>query len=149
MQNIFIEVDPNYQKPSLKICKAVFKEVIKIKNIKSYDVNIIFTSDVLVSDLKKKYFLKDQWTDVIAFPLNNKNENKIEGEIYISMPTAEENALKFNEPYKKEVLRLIIHGSLHLIGFGDSTKSGKETMRKYEEESLKKFEWDNLFLNEK
>ena len=149
MQNIFIEVDPNYQKPSIKICKAVFKEIIKIKNIKSYDVNIIFSSDVLVSDLKKKYFLKDQWTDVIAFPLHNKNENKIEGEIYISMPTAKENAYKFNEPYEKEILRLIIHGTLHLMGFSDSTKSGKEAMRKYEEEYLKKFEWDNLFLNEK
>jgi len=145
MQNIFIEVDPNYQKPSLKICKAVFKEVIKIKNIKSYDVNIIFTSDVLVSDLKKKYFSKNQWTDVIAFPLHNKNASKIEGEIYISMPTAEENALKFNEPYKKEVLRLIIHGSLHLIGFDDSTKSEKKIMRKYEEEYLKKFKWSDLF----
>lgn len=149
MQNIFIEVDLNYQKPSIKICKAVFKEIIKIKNIKNYDVNIIFSSDVLVSDLKKKYFLKDQWTDVIAFPLNNKNENKIEGEIYISMPTAKENAYKFNEPYEKEILRLIIHGTLHLMGFSDSTKSGKETMRNYEEEYLKKFEWDNLFLNEK
>ena len=145
MQNIFIEVDPNYQKPSLKICKAVFKEVIKIKNIKSYDVNIIFTSDVLVSDLKKKYFSKNQWTDVIAFPLHNKNASKIEGEIYISMPTAEENALKFNEPYKKEVLRLIIHGSLHLIGFDDSTKSEKKIMKKYEEEYLKKFKWSDLF----
>ena len=145
MQNIFIEVDPNYQKPSIKICKAVFKEIIKIKNIKSYDVNIIFSSDVLVSDLKKKYFSKNQWTDVIAFPLHKKNENKIEGEIYISMPTAKENALKFNEPYKKEVLRLIIHGSLHLIGFDDSTKSEKEIMRKYEEEYLKKFKWSDLF----
>ena len=145
MQNILIEVDPNYQKPSFKICKAVFKEVIKIKNIKSYDVNIIFTSDVLVSDLKKKYFSKNQWTDVIAFPLHNKNASKIEGEIYISMPTAEENALKFNEPYKKEVLRLIIHGSLHLIGFDDSTKSEKKIMKKYEEEYLKKFKWSDLF----
>ena len=77
MQNIFIEVDSNYQKLSLKICKAVFKEVIKIKNIKTYDVNIIFTSDVLVSDLKKKYFSKNQWTDVIAFPLHDKNASKI------------------------------------------------------------------------
>ena len=149
MQKIFIESDPSYQKPSINICTAVFKDVIKIKNIESYNVNIVFASDVLVSDLKKKYFLKNQWTDVIAFPLHNKNENKIEGEIYISMPTAKENAYKFNEPYEKEILRLIIHGTLHLMGFSDSTKSGKETMRKYEEEYLKKFEWDNLFLNEK
>lgn len=149
MQNIFIEVDSNYQKLSLKICKAVFKEVIKIKNIKTYDVNIIFTSDVLVSDLKKKYFSKNQWTDVIAFPLHDKNASKIEGEIYISMPTAKENSYKFNEPYEKEILRLIIHGTLHLMGFSDSTKSGKETMSMHEEEYLKKFEWNNLFLNEK
>ena len=149
MQKIFIESDPSYQKPSMNICTEVFKDVIKIKNIESYNVNIVFASDVLVSDLKKKYFLKNQWTDVIVFPLHNKNENKIEGEIYISMPTAEENAYKFNEPYEKEILRLIIHGTLHLMGFSDSTKSGKETMSMHEEEYLKKFEWNNLFLNEK
>ena len=148
MKNIFIETDPSYQKPSKNICKSIFKEVIKIKNIKNYNVNIIFASDVLVSDLKKKFFSKKQWTDVIVFPFHNEKENKIEGEIYISMPTAKENASKFNEPYEKEVLRLIIHGTLHLLGFDDRTKSGKKIMSMYEEEYLKKFEWNALFTNE-
>ena len=148
MKNIFIETDPSYKKPSINICKSVFKEVIKIKNIKNYNVNIIFASDVLVSDLKKKYFSKNQWTDVIVFPFHNENEIEIEGEIYISMPTAKENASKFNELYEKEILRLIIHGTLHLLGFDDSTKSGKKIMSMYVEEYLKKFEWRDLFTNE-
>ena len=144
MQNIFIEVDSNYQKPSIKICKAVFKEIIKIKNIKKYDVNIIFSSDVLVSDLKKKYFLKDQWTDVIAFPMNVDN-NTIEGEIYISMPTAKENAEKYNQKYEKEIARLIIHGSLHLLGYADDTLKHKKEMSNLEEILLNETKWEDLF----
>ena len=47
--------------------------------------------------------------------LHRYKKEKIEGEIYISMPTAKENADKFNQAYEKEVARLIIHGVLHLI----------------------------------
>ena len=88
--------------------------------------------------------MKDQWTDVIAFPMND-NENGIEGDIYISLPTAKENAEKYEEPYKKEVTRLVIHGVLHLLGYDDKTKKEKKVMSNLEEYYLNEENWEKLF----
>ena len=75
---------------------------------------------------------------------SNKKE-KIEGEIYISMPTAKENADKFNQPYEKEVARLIIHGVLHLLDYSDQSYKEKQIMSKMEENILKETRWKTLF----
>ena len=75
----------------------------------------------------------------------NNNFSKIEGDIYISMPTAKENADKYNEPYEREVARLVIHGVLHLIGFNDDTKKEKNIMSRIEERLLKETKWKDLF----
>ena len=125
-------------------CKSIVGKVCKHYNYDSYDINIIFTSDTYLSALKKEFFSKNQWTDVIAFPMQNKNSKHIEGEIYISIPTAKKNSIAFNEPYEKELTRLIIHGSLHLLGIEDRSTDQKEEMIKLEETFLKDISWSGL-----
>ena len=73
-----------------------------------------------------------------------KNEKSIEGEIYISMPTAKENAKLYKQSYDKELARLVIHGSLHLLGIEDDTAKKKEKMIKLEEYFLKDISWEEL-----
>ena len=145
MKEINIHSNPKYDTPNEKICKSIINYVFSIEKINFYEVSIIFTSDIYVSDLKKRFFLKDQWTDVIAFPLHSKKKDKIEGEIYISMPTAKENAEKFNQAYEKEVARLIIHGVLHLLDYSDQSYKEKQNMSKMEESILKDIRWKALF----
>ena len=65
--------------------------------------------------------------------------------MYISLPRAKENAKIFNQPYEKEVTRLIIHGCLHLIGFKDDTKSDKKAMTELEDDILDETEWQIIF----
>jgi rRNA maturation RNase YbeY len=145
MKKISIHSNPEYDYPNKDLCILIIKNIFKFNKINLYDISIIFTSDIFVSDLKKKFFSKNQWTDVIAFPLHNNKDTKIEGDIYISMPTAIVNADKYNEPYEKEVARLMIHGVLHLIGFSDDTKKEKDIMSKIEDRLLKETKWKNLF----
>ena len=85
MKEINIHSNPEYETPNEKICKSIIDYVLNIEQINFYEISIIFTSDIYVSDLKKRFFLKDQWTDVIAFPLHSNKRKKIEGEIYISL----------------------------------------------------------------
>mgnify|MGYP001391453602 FL=1 len=144
MKKIIIHSNPDYEVPKKNYCISIVKNILKHQKIKKYDINIIFTSDIYVSDLKKEFFSKDQWTDVIAFPMNVDN-NTIEGEIYISMPTAKENAEKYNQKYEKEVARLIIHGSLHLLGYADDTSKQKKEMSNLEEILLNETKWEDLF----
>tara|TARA_Y100000588_G_scaffold180825_1_gene194633 strand:+ start:2356 stop:2799 length:444 start_codon:yes stop_codon:yes gene_type:complete len=145
MKEINIHSNPEYDTPNEKICKSIINYVFSKEKINLYEISVIFTSDIYVSDLKKRFFLKDQWTDVIAFPLHSNKKEKIEGEIYISMPTAKENADKFNQAYEKEVARLIIHGVLHLLDYSDQSYKGKQIMSKMEENILKETRWKTLF----
>ena len=145
MKEINIHSNPEYETPNEKICKSIINYVFSKEKINLYEISVIFTSDIYVRDLKKRFFLKDQWTDVIAFPLHSNKKEKIEGEIYISMPTAKENADKFNQAYEKEVARLIIHGVLHLLDYSDQSYKGKQIMSKMEENILKETRWKTLF----
>ena len=145
MKEINIHSNPEYDTPNEKICKSIINYVFSKEKINLYEISVIFTSDIYVSDLKKRFFLKDQWTDVIAFPLHSNKKEKIEGEIYISMPTAKQNADKFNQAYEKEVARLIIHGVLHLLDYSDQSLKDKQTMSKMEENILKETRWKTLF----
>ena len=143
MKNINVFIDKKYEKLNELLCKSIIKKILTHFKYTSYDVNVIFTTDMHLSDLKKKFFSKDQWTDVIAFPLQRDFEF-IEGEIYISIPTAKKNAKSFKEPYKKELGRLIIHGLLHLLGIEDKSKEQKKKMTTLEEKFLKDELWRGL-----
>ena len=144
MKNIHVFINPEYVKLNESICTTIVKKVLTHYDLKSFDVNLIFTSDIYVSNLKKEFFSKNQWTDVIAFPLHSENEKSIEGEIYISLPTAKENAKLFRQPYSKELIRLVIHGSLHLLGIEDDTIKNKEKMVELEELFLNDISWEEL-----
>jgi len=144
MRNISVFIDKEYEKLNEPLCKSIIEKILTHYKFMFFDVNVIFTSDIHLSDLKKEFFSKDQWTDVIAFPLQ-RDTKFIEGEIYISIPTAKKNANLFKEPYKKELARLIIHGSLHLLGIEDKSTEQKKKMTKLEEKFLKDELWRGLF----
>ena len=68
----------------------------------------------------------------------NKN---IEGEIYICVPIAKENAEIYREPYEREIARLVIHGGLHLIGYDDDTEERRTKMKDLENRYLKELKF--------
>jgi len=139
-----IETDPEFISPVKDICASVLTNVFTDQNIVSANITLIFGKDELLTRLKKKYFGKDHLTDVIAFSLNDKSEQQIDGEIYISFPRAKENALKFDEPFEKEITRLMIHGSLHLIGYKDDTSNTKNKKTQLEDQYLENIIWKNI-----
>ena len=135
--------------PPVSSCaEKIVVETFNFKNILTYEVSLVFVSDDYLSDLKKKYFKKDQYTDVIAFRLNEYEEPFVEGEVYISLQRAKENAQSLDEPFSKEVSRLIIHGCLHLIGLKDKTDIEKENMTNNEDAILKVINWAGLFKDQ-
>ena len=79
--------------------------------------------------------------------MNTTEKERVEGEIYISLPRAKENAKIYEEPYEKEVARLIIHGCLHLLGYSDKTKNEKQIMTNLENVFLDRMIWGELFKN--
>ena len=144
MINIQYEIDPNIDTPSEKISTEIISSVLMEEGKTLAEILVIFTSDEILSDLKKEFFNKEHLTDVISFRMNDYNEEKVEGEIYISIPQVERNARKFDQSFSRELSRIIIHGSLHLLNYDDSTIDTKIKMTEKEDYFLKKTNWKNL-----
>ena len=145
MIKVSIDCDPVLEPPNNGIVSELVLLTLNNHNFKKSDITIIFGNDSLLTKLKKEFFQKDQLTDVIAFRLNDYELPEIEGEIYISLPRSKENAKLYKETYDKEILRLIVHGCLHLIGFDDRTKLEKLEMTTMENKVLKLFKHENIF----
>ena len=114
-----------------KSIKYLFEQVFNKENIHSAKLSLILSNRKYLNELKKEYFGLDYFTDVIAFNLNEKNEN-INGEIYVSIDDVILNSKQFNESINQEFKRIIIHGLLHVIGYNDDTDKNKNNMTKLE-----------------
>ena len=77
----------------------------------------------------------DVYTDVITFNLEDEGE-PLEGEIYISWDRVKDNALTLNVNVDEELQRMVVHSSLHLVGYEDDTADAKAEMAKLEEKYL-------------
>jgi len=144
MINVQFEIDPNVDKPNTEISSELISRVITQEGVEAAEILVILTSDKILIDLKKKFFNKEHLTDVIAFRMNEYEEEKVEGEIYISVPQVEKNAKEYDESYSKELARIIIHGSLHLLNYDDATPDDKIKMTEKENFYLNKIDWNNL-----
>ena len=105
MINIRSECDPTLNGPNLSFLNSTVSRILELHNTTKAEILFVFALDELLADLKNQYFQKNHFTDVIAFRLNDYSEAPIEGEVYISLPRAKENAKIFNQPYEKEVTR--------------------------------------------
>ena len=144
MINVQIETDQKLVKLKEKSILKLVSVVMKSEDIKSAEILLIFTTDNVLMELKKKYFNQEHYTDVIAFRLNDYNEDKVEGEIYISVPQVSNNAKQYNQAFNKELSRIIIHGSLHLLNYKDKTPQEKIKMTEKEDYFLNKINWENI-----
>ena len=96
-------------------------------------VSYIFCSDDYLMELNVEYLNHDTLTDIITFPYSTA---PIEGDIFISIDRVRENAKDFNVPFEQELRRVIIHGVLHLCGYGDKTDAEAAMMRQKEDAAL-------------
>jgi probable rRNA maturation factor len=101
-------------------------------------LSFIFCSDEYLLPLNKKHLNHDYYTDVITFDLSNPFDQVV-GEVYLSTERIKENAKAHHEAYQKELLRVMIHGALHLCGYKDKTKAEEKRMRLKEEFYLQRF----------
>ena len=120
------------------------KDVIRKENKKLGCVNFVYCSDNYLLDLNKTYLKHHDLTDVITF---NFSENKkiIEGDVYISIERVKENSKTFTEPFILELLRTMVHGVLHLIGYDDKKKGDKTLMIEKENYFLSAFKENKKF----
>lgn len=114
--------------------KAWLNQIIKEHHKKNGDISIILQDDETQLELNISALNHHTYTDIITF---NYNEgNKISGDLFLSIDRIKENAAKFAEPVQQELLRVMAHGVLHLIGFNDKKPEEIAEMRAQEQKAL-------------
>ena len=113
------------------------QKIIEAMNLVPESVNIICTDDPRLRKMHEQYLDDPSETDVITFDLGE--DGNIEGEIYISIDRARAQAEEYGVSVDEEVLRLIIHGLLHLKGYDDLGEQARKEMKKQENLFVEKF----------
>ena len=95
------------------------------------DLNYIFCNDDRILEVNKEFLGHDYYTDIITFDYSE--PGKVSGDLFISIETVETNSFKFHTSYDKELMRVIIHGVLHLCGINDKGPGERAIMEAAEE----------------
>jgi probable rRNA maturation factor len=112
--------------------KKQISSVFRKEGVKLGGLNYIFCTDKRLLKINQDFLKHDYYTDIITFEINPKGQ-RIEGEIYISVDRVKENAHLLGISFKQELLRVILHGALHLCGYKDKTPSQIKEIRQKEE----------------
>ncbi|MDD4374124.1 MAG: rRNA maturation RNase YbeY [Bacteroidales bacterium] len=118
-----------------KSTKRWIEEVIKSYQKKVGQIHYLFCSDEALLKINQQFLAHDYYTDIITFNKSMNNEI-VSGECYISVERVMENAKIVGELFAEELHRVLIHGMLHLIGFGDGNEEEKRQMRSLEQKYL-------------
>ena len=94
----------------------------------------IFCDDERILEVNRQYLQHDYYTDIITF--DNTTGRLIRGDMFISLDTVATNAEAVGASYDDELLRVIIHGVLHLCGINDKGPGEREIMEAHENDAL-------------
>lgn len=101
-------------------------------------LNYIFCSDEYLHSINVQYLDHDTYTDIITFD-NADEEGVVEGDIFISTQRVRENATEFGVTYGEELLRVMAHGVLHLLGHKDKSEAEQAAMRALEDRAVQAY----------
>ena len=118
--------------------RSMVERLIRTEGQKVGEIHYIFCSDEYLLQLNQTHLNHDTLTDIITFQYNEPGEPVV-SDIYISVERVKENAISFAVSFSDELLRVIFHGALHLVGYKDKTSAQKTEMRRMEDKYLSVF----------
>ena len=98
------------------------------------NLTYIFCTDEKIIEVNREFLQHDYFTDIITFDYSNRR--RISGDMFISLDTVRSNAALFGKSYDDELMRVVIHGVLHLVGINDKGVGEREIMEKHENDAL-------------
>ena len=130
---------------SLKGKRLISKWLQTVANDRGYavgELNYIFCSDPYLLEINRQFLGHDYETDIITFDnsddfLLETGTKGVSADIYISIDTVRANGDVYGEGFDRELLRVMVHGLLHLIGYDDCDPWHQQRMRAAENRALK------------
>ncbi|PIR94257.1 rRNA maturation RNase YbeY [Candidatus Falkowbacteria bacterium CG10_big_fil_rev_8_21_14_0_10_39_11] len=137
MINVNIEKKVRFIVPRRLIEKTanIINKRLKLKN--RNEASVVFVSDKMIQELNKKYRKKNKVTDVLSF-VDGEVDGRVVylGDIFVAVNQAKRQAKEKNIGEQKEVIILVIHGLLHLLGYDHIKNSEAEEMEALEKKIL-------------
>lgn len=118
--------------PRVKM-QRVIENVLRGEKVKEAIVSVVLVNDERIHAMNKEFLHHDYPTDIITFPLD---EEVIDGEMYISLDTAERQAKEYGVSLTNELMRLTAHGTLHLVGYDDASIEERAAMSRLEDKYI-------------
>ena len=137
---VFVTVEEEIKE--LETVEKVLYSAIEKEKLENVSFNLIIVDNDYIHDLNKNYRNIDRETDVITFALEDEdtivmpNEERVLGDIYISIDRAKEQANEFGHSLLRELSFLAVHGFYHLLGYDHMTPEDEKVMFKKQEEVL-------------
>jgi len=127
----------NFNLSNKRKVKTWIKNVVTKYGFKIGDVTILFTDDEYIKELNIKYLNHHYFTDILTFDYSS--GLVLNGDIVISIDTVRSNSILYSTSIDDELLRVLIHGFLHLLGFNDKSSEESRKMRELEDDALNIF----------
>jgi probable rRNA maturation factor len=121
-----------FELPDQEVTATWIQQVITQEGAQLIHLNFIFCSDTYLHTQNVQYLQHDTLTDVITFSYSEE-QHQLEGEVYISIDRVQDNAATYGVVFWQELYRVMVHGVLHLLGYGDKTAEEQAQMREKED----------------
>jgi probable rRNA maturation factor len=128
-----------------ELINDVLEFAMKKEKLENTSFSVIFVDNNYIHELNKNYRNIDRETDVITFALEdddsiiNGSDNRMLGDIYISLDKAHSQAEEYGHSFKRELSFLAVHGFYHLLGYDHMTPEDEKIMFGKQEEVLSEF----------
>ncbi len=130
----FFNQDIHFTLKQKRKIKQWISSIVLSHNKKIGFINYIFCSDAEILKINHQYLNHNYYTDIITFPYNE--ADSISADIFISIETVKTNSAKFNQNFRLELNRVMVHGVLHLLGYNDYTNEERKEMRMKEDKYI-------------
>jgi len=134
---VFRDADKKCRVDAKRRVAAWAKAVIEGHGKTAGEICVVSCSDEYLLGVNSKHLGHDYYTDIITFDYSD--GEIVSGDLLISFDRVKENAKEVGVSFQEELIRVIIHGCLHLVGFGDKTDAEAKQMREEENKALNMF----------
>ena len=110
-------------------------EVVKAHGFEAGRLSYLFCDDETILATNREFLQHDYYTDIITFDYST--PRRVSGDMVISLDTVATNAAGLGADYHRELLRVIIHGVLHLCGINDKGPGEREIMESHDDSALR------------
>ena len=131
----FFNEDITYKLEKKIATRLWISSTIKQEGFTLQELNFIFCSDEYLLNINQQYLKHNTYTDIVTFD-NTNEKDVIVGDIFISIDRVRENSKAYNVSETDELHRVLIHGTLHLLGYKDKKKADKILMTQKEDHYL-------------